>query len=91
MATTTRKNITLVDEGDVNKIGRINDAINAFDAAVHTVQVIDTVANLPAAADNENALAIATDVGPGNETWLVYSDGTDWRQIVEVNNTIVSA
>jgi hypothetical protein len=91
MATTTRKNMTLLEEGQQGKVLTINDALTTIDGALHCVQIIGTVAQLPSASANIRSLAIATDVGVGNETWLVYSNGTNWIKIVQVNGGIATA
>jgi hypothetical protein len=91
MATTTRKQMTLLEEGQQAKVLTINDALSTIDGALHCVQIIGTVAQLPAAATNIRALAIATDVGAGNETWLVYSNGTNWIKLVQVVGGIAAA
>lgn len=88
MATTTNLGITLLEEGQRSKETAINTAISALDAYLG---VTTTVANLPDATTHTGMLAIATDVDVGDETWLVYSNGTSWLKVVQVNGGAVSA
>lgn len=80
-----------MDQGQKNKETRFNQAMDVLDGLVHKVQARTTVANLPTASDNTNALAIATDVDVGDETWLVFSNGTNWIKIVQVDGAVAAA
>lgn len=99
MTQTTNLSIDLLDVGQRDKETTINEAFNTLDGNAGKILGVYTVAGtgspptggLPAASSHTNALAIATDVGSPDTKWLVYSDGTNWRQIVQVNDTIAAS
>lgn len=88
MSTTTRLLINLLDEGQRQKEAAINDALNIIDDKMHKVQYRGVSSGKPVASANTHSLIIVTDLG-ANGT-LCYSDGTNWRQVIAINGTIVS-
>lgn len=87
MATTTRLTITKLAEGQQQKEVTINTALDLIDAAMYNDLGEFTIANLPAAASNPNAYALATDASGGRT--IVRSDGTSWK-ILAVEGATVS-
>ena len=87
MATTPRMTLTLLDEGQRQKEATINTALSAIDTAMYNDLGEYTVAGLPAAVNNPNAYALATNASGGRT--IVRSNGTDWK-IVAVEGATVS-
>lgn len=95
MTTTTNLSITLLSEGQGQKEAAINTALNTLDGALGkmvTGTLTGSPRTLPDATTMANQLAIATDgdVG-GTGPALVYSDGTVWRRVVDLDNTSLGA
>ena len=88
MATTTRKSITKLEEGQRQKEVTINDALDDIDGELWNDMGEYTVAGLPDATANANAYALATDASGGRT--IVRSDGTDWIVVVAGVTTVVS-
>ena len=86
MATTTRLTITYLSEGQKGKEASINTSYDVIDAAFASDMGEFTVAGLPAAADNANAYALATDASGGRT--IVRSDGTNWKIVVVEGATV---
>lgn len=93
MATTDNLTITLITEGQRQKETAMNEALNVIDAAIGKVfygALTGSPRVLPTATAASGQLAIATDVA-GSQTWLVYSDGSVWRKIIQVDGTSLGA
>jgi hypothetical protein len=88
MATTDKLNITLLEAGQKNKETTINEGFTALDSASGSLNGVYSTAGLPSAGDYENSLVLVNDIS-GSELWLAYSDGTNWKQIVQVNGTTI--
>ena len=86
MAVTTRLSITKLTEGQQQKEVTINTALDTIDGVAYKHMGSYTIANLPAAADNTDAFAVATDASGGPT--LVMSDGTNWKIIAVIGATV---
>ena len=84
---TTNLAIEYLQEGQRSKEASINVAYDVIDSSFAKDLGEYTIANLPAAADNPNAYALATNASGGRT--IVRSDGTNWK-IVAVEGATVS-
>lgn len=85
MATTDNLSLTLLEVGQLSKEATINEAIQQLDKVVIGEY---TVASLPAAGDNANCFALATDASGGRT--VVRSDGTNWKVIAVEGATVTT-
>lgn len=87
MALTARLTMDLLDEGQRQKEVTINTALNTIDDNIWKDMGEYTVAGLPAAVNNPNAYALATNASGGRT--VVRSNGTAWK-IVAVEGATVT-